>query len=356
MSYDRERDAYVAPTAKGQATLTLDPKIQGKLERFLSDGKVPWGAAVLIEPKTGRVIAMAEHSRAEPGARGISLRALAPAASIFKIVTSAALLQQGIDADHEVCFHGGRHRLQPGLLRDDPRRDHKCATLTDALGHSTNVVFAKLASRGLSSDLLRSEASRFLFNTEIPFSWRVEPSTADIPDDDFRLAETAAGFGPVRMSPLHAALIGAMVANGGSFVAPRIVESADGVSLPAAAPRQLIEPEIASELARMMRTTVTEGTARRAFRQDFRSSRSPLHGVEVAGKTGSLADRSPYRDYSWFVGFAPVDDPQVAIAVVVVNEKLWHVRATQVAREGLAAYFSEHRELRAAAAPTKKRR
>jgi cell division protein FtsI/penicillin-binding protein 2 len=356
MSYDAERDAYVAPTEKGQAILTLDPRIQAKLERVLENGRVPWGAAVLIEPKTGRVIAMAEHSRAEPGARGIALRALAPAASIFKIVTSAALLQQGVDADDEVCFHGGRHRLQPSLLRDDPRRDRKCASLADALGHSTNVVFAKLASRGLSSDLLRSEASRFLFNTEIPFSWQVEPSRAEIPDDHFELAETAAGFGPVSLSPLHGALIGAMVANGGAFVAPRIIESADGVAIPGAEPRQLIEPEIAAELARMMRTTVTDGTARRTFRQDFRSPRSPLRGVEVAGKTGSLADKSPYRDYSWFVGFAPVDDPQIAIATVVVNERLWHVRATQVAREGLAAYFAEHRPLQASRSATKPNR
>jgi cell division protein FtsI/penicillin-binding protein 2 len=103
-----------------------------------------------------------------------------------------------------------------------------------------------------------------------------------------------------------------------------------------------VPPEVAAELARMMRTTVTEGTARRAFRQDSRSRRSPLHGVEIAGKTGSLADTSPYRDYSWFVGFAPMDDPQIAVATVVVNERLWHVRASQVAREALAAYFTEY--------------
>lgn len=343
MRYDPELDAYVAPTESGQATLTLDPRIQARLEKVLRDGRVPWGAAVVIEPKTGRVLAMAEHSRAEPDTQGIALRALAPAASIFKIVTSAALLEQGIAADEEVCFHGGRHRLSPSLLQDDPRRDRRCSSLAEALGHSTNVVFAKLATRGLSSELLRSEASRFLFNTEIPFPWRVEPSSAEIPDDDFQLAETAAGFGPVRLSPLHAALIGAMVANGGALVAPRVVEHVDGVRLPRPEPRQVLDPRVAAELARMMRTTVTEGTARRVFRQDSRSSRSPLHGVAVAGKTGSLADRSPYRDYSWFVGFAPVDDPQVAIAAVVVNEKLWHVRATQVAREGLLAYFAERK-------------
>jgi cell division protein FtsI/penicillin-binding protein 2 len=85
----------------------------------------------------------------------------------------------------------------------------------------------------------------------------------------------------------------------------------------------------------MMRNTVSAGTARRTFR---RASHA-LRGVEVAGKTGSLADASPYRDYSWFVGFAPADRPEVVVATVVVNDRLWHARAPQVAREALEAFF-----------------
>jgi cell division protein FtsI/penicillin-binding protein 2 len=86
----------------------------------------------------------------------------------------------------------------------------------------------------------------------------------------------------------------------------------------------------------MMRRTVVDGTARRVFRRPPAS----LRGVEVAGKTGSLAERDPYRDYSWFVGFAPFDRPEVAVAVVVANGRLWRVRAPTVAREALDAYFS----------------
>ncbi|MFL5298776.1 MAG: penicillin-binding transpeptidase domain-containing protein, partial [Anaeromyxobacteraceae bacterium] len=138
----------------------------------------------------------------------------------------------------------------------------------------------------------------------------------------------------------------ALVANGGTYVPPTIVSSLDGGALsPAAAPRRVLSPEVAAALSHMMETTVTEGTARKVFGRDRRSSRSPLHGVTVAGKTGSLADRDPFRDYSWFVGFAPVQNPQVAIAVVIVNDRLWHVRATQVARESLAAYFGAERGL-----------
>ena len=346
MELDRARGAWVAPLGASTAVLTLDPRLQERLERYLAQHRTPEAAVVLLEPRTGRVLALAEHARGEPRARGLATKALAPAASIFKIVTSAALLHAGVAPDAEVCFHGGKHRLQPGLLRDDPRRDRRCTSLAAALGKSANVAFAKLAGRDLSAASLRAEADRFLFNAAIPFPWPVEPSRAEIPEDAFGLAETAAGFGPVRLSPLHGALIAAVVANGGTFVPPRIVESVDGAPPAAgAASRQLVTPEIAAALARMMETTVTEGTARKVFRRDFRSPRSPLRGVTVAGKTGSLADRSPYRDYSWFVGFAPVDDPRIAVATVVVNEKLWHVRATQVAREALAAYFAEEQKL-----------
>jgi peptidoglycan glycosyltransferase len=140
------------------------------------------------------------------------------------------------------------------------------------------------------------------------------------------------------MSPLHAALLAAIVANGGVFVPPEIIESTEGVSIPdRAPPHRAIDSWMALELAAMMRTTVTEGTARRAFRG---STLGPaLRIVTVAGKTGSLAEQNPYRDYSWFIGFAPVDDPQVAIATLVVNGHRWRARSPAIAREALRVYF-----------------
>jgi penicillin-binding protein A len=338
MTYDAQRGRYVAPHGAGQAVLTISPRLQQGLEKLLASFHVPQGAVVLLDPRTGRVLAMAEH--AERGAPAhLALQPIAPAASVFKIVTSAALLGRGIGPDSEVCFHGGSHRIQPALLRDDPRRDRRCLTLSSALGKSANVVFAKLARRALSPEQLRSEANRLLFNAAIPFDWPVEPSPALISDDRFDFATTAAGFGPVRLSPLHGAVLAGLVANRGTFVPPRVIEEVDGAAAPAGASRQLLRPEVAAALARMMETTTTEGTARKVFRGDRR--RSALREVVVAGKTGSLADAAPFRDYSWFVGFAPADAPQVAVAAVVVNERLWRVKAPFVAREALRAYFEE---------------
>ncbi|HUK65507.1 MAG TPA: penicillin-binding transpeptidase domain-containing protein [Anaeromyxobacteraceae bacterium] len=341
MRYDVEKDRYVASLGGRRAILSLEPRLQQRLEKLLNDFRVPVGAVVLLEPRTGRVLTLAEHAERGRSAH-VALLPIAPAASIFKIVTSAALLDRGIAPDAEVCFHGGRHRIDKRLLDDNPRRDRRCLTLAMALGKSANVVFAKLAGRDLTAQLLRDEASRFLFDSEIPFDWKVEPSTALITDDPFDLATTAAGFGAVRLSPLHGALIAAIVADRGRYVPPRLVDEVDGAPAPARGEaEQVVREEVAAHLALMMETTVTEGTARKIFRRDHWARRSPLREVTVAGKTGSLADKDPYRDYSWFVGFAPVEDPQVAVAAVVVNDLRWRVKASFLAHEALTAYFGE---------------
>jgi cell division protein FtsI/penicillin-binding protein 2 len=346
---DAATGRYVASYGTGQALLTLDPRLQVRLERTLAETSPDYAATVLLDPRTGRILAIAEHSRAEPKkAPGLALRAVALAASIFKIVTAAALLEQGYSPDEPVCYHGGHHRLAPGLLQNDLRRDGTCLPLTQAFGHSANVVFAKLADRGLSAEALRATASRFLFNAEIPFASPVEPSPALIPADRFGLANTAAGFGEVRLSALHGALLAAVVANHGVLVPPwevELVTGGDGP--PIQEPIRVIDEKVAEQLGAMMRETVTHGTAQRVFARPGRE----LRGVSVAGKTGSLNEQKPFRDHTWFVGYAPADEPQVVVATVVVNGPMWRVRAPWVAKEALAAYFADHLAEATPAAP-----
>jgi cell division protein FtsI/penicillin-binding protein 2 len=336
---DSATGRFLASYGSSQAVLTLDARLQKRLERTLIDYDVPYGATVLLDPRTGRVLAMAEHSRSEPSASNLSLRAISPAASIFKIVTAAALLEQGYSPDEPVCYHGGNHRLAPMLLKDDVRRDNACLPLSTAFGHSANVVFAKLADRGLTPEVLRATAGRFLFNAAIPFPVPVETSRAEIPDDRFGLANTAAGFGDVRLSALHAAMLGAVIANHGVLVPPWLVELVQGSepAPPLQEPLRIIDEQVAAALGAMMRATVVRGTAQKAFARPPRE----LRGVNVAGKTGSLNEQRPFRDHTWFVGYAPAEDPQVVVATVVVNGPLWRVRAPWVAREALAAYFAD---------------
>jgi cell division protein FtsI/penicillin-binding protein 2 len=87
----------------------------------------------------------------------------------------------------------------------------------------------------------------------------------------------------------------------------------------------------------MMKNTVTSGTATSSFRE---RGRRVLGDIEVAGKTGSLSNhQKPFKDYSWFVGFAPADDPQIAVAAVVVNGLKWTIHAPYVAREAFRSYL-----------------
>lgn len=317
----------VVPGPKGDVPLTIDPTLQSQLTRILQDYRVPYGAVVVLEPSTGRVLAMAEHSQAQPGLRGLTTRAVFPAASVFKIITGSALLEAGVTPMNETCFHGGKRRLSEKLLEDSDR-DSQCNSLAEAMGKSANVVFAKLTHRYLSPDALKHAAARFHFNREIKFPVPMDVSLAAVPDgDEFRFAQTGAGFGDVYMSPMHGALLACVAANKGLWKDPILFEPE--ANTPPQEGERVLSPEVARDLTTMMEATVTKGTARRIFRE---------RGMGVpgaVGKTGTLADRAPFRDYSWFVGFAPKDNPKVAVAALIVNEPIWRIRATWLGREAM---------------------
>jgi cell division protein FtsI/penicillin-binding protein 2 len=325
------------------AVLTREKDLEAQLEKMLVDGKTPYAATVLLEAGTGRIIAVAEHSTRGPS-EGLAFKPIAPAASVFKIVTSSALLQSGVSPSTNVCIHGGKTRMQPSLLVDNAKRDRDCTTLSDALSHSQNVAIAKLALKHLDPDTLRAEAQRWGFDALLPVDSApgLEKSTTHIPDDPFGFANAAAGFGEVKLSALHGAVLASIVANGGVLVPPQMIDHVDGGDEPRPPePRRVIPSSVAKKLQAMMTDTVVEGTGRKTF------SNGPRLGVSAAGKTGSLADYDTGLDTSWFVGFAPADRPEVIVASVVVNTSKWHIKAPLVAKEALRAYFKAH-------GPTKK--
>lgn len=321
----RHDGRLVVPGPQGETALTIDPPLQEQLTRIMKDYQVPYGAAVVIEPSTGRVLALAEHSQAQPDVRGLTTRAVFPAASIFKIVTGTALLEAGVSPDEEACFHGGKRRLSERLL-EDSERDGACYSLAAAMGKSANVVFGKMTRKYLAADALRRMAARLRFNRPISFPIPTDISLASIPDEEFELAETGAGFGDVYLSPLHGAALAAASATG-VWRDPLIFEPPSDLAPPPE--EQVLSPEVQRALTDMLEQTVTNGTARRIFRErGFR-----VQGA--VGKTGTLADKNPFRDYSWFVGFAPKDNPRVAVAAVIVNDPYWRIRATWLGREAM---------------------
>ena|GEM_PF-184456 len=327
----------VAPTADGKtARLSINPALQAQMQKLFEIYHPMSGAMVAIEPKTGRVLALVEYS-ADGHSEGAATRPLYPAASVFKIITGAALLEKGISPNAETCYHGGMHAIVGKLLQDKPRLDRNCVSLSMALAKSANVVFAKMAEKHLDSNALRVEAEKFLFNRQVWADPAVSASIANIPDSGLEFAKSAAGFGDVRLSPLHAALIAAAVGNGGDMQDPTLIDSVDGVPAKAQGGRRILRSETANELKEMMKLTVSEGTASHSFHERKGAS---LGSIEVAGKTGSLSNhQNPFKDYSWFVGFAPADDPKIAVAAVVVNGLKWSIHAPYVAREALHEYL-----------------
>jgi len=342
---------YVATTGDGaRVELTLDPRLQEAADDVLRSFQIPFGAAVVVSVPDGRVLAMVGRSAADPrlGAEELALRAWAPAASVFKVVSATALLANGgVTGGTRVCYHDGVSAVLPDNLLDLPLRDRRCDTLAYGLGKSQNAIVAKLAARHLSPARLEDMGRAFGFGQPIPFELPVEASTLAVPTDPLEFARTAAGFWHSTLSPLHGALLAATIASGGEMPTPTLVEratDADGrpVALPLPAPRRVVDAGTAREVGRMMELTTRIVTAKGTF-HDRRGRR--ILPVEVAGKTGTLSaltDRG-YVGYSWFVGYAPAERPAIAFAVALGNGPTWRIKATYVARRIVTEYVSEHR-------------
>jgi cell division protein FtsI/penicillin-binding protein 2 len=334
---------------KGTARLTLDPDLQRTTMALMAARRLPEAAVVMLDVANGRLLVYASHVDGGP-TRDLCAEATAPSASVFKIVTAAALVEDAhLGPETKQCYLGGEQRIFPIDLVDDPQRDKWCTTLAGAMGRSINAVFARLANGHLAPEELEAMARRFGYGQPLLFDVPVQPSTLHVPSDPLEFARTAAGFWNTTLSPLQAAEISAIVARGGGSVRPsvvdQIVDRSGAVVWSApenSASIRAITQDTAEKVAAMMEHTVSEGTSRRAF-HDARGV-AFLPGIAVAGKTGTLTDAAAHRYYTWFTGFAPVKPiqgvRQVAVAVLVVNGPTWEIKANVLARDILRAYFA----------------
>lgn len=334
----REGDGFVVPLdGKRRARLTIDPEIQEEAGKVLKRAKAPMSAIVVMAPD-GRILALAGRKQGPPAdedAFELATTAWAPAASVFKIVTASALLAAGIGADDKVCFHGGIRSVMKSNL-DDSRRDNRCESLAFAVAESNNAIVGKLAHRYLDAGKFEKAARALGWGTAPAFALPCEASVIAPPNDELEFAQFAAGFTQSHLTALDGALMTNAIATGGMKVQPRIVAEvvdAGGGRRPVVAPKaqRAIPQEIAEQIGRMMVQTTRSGTAARVFRN--RRAGSPLDGIEVAGKTGSLSiDKPSYLGISWFVAYAPADHPKVVVAVVLGNAELWWLKAHTAAR------------------------
>lgn len=345
-----EPNGVVAPLrAGGLAELTLDPKAQRDAERLLDGAQPRAGAIVLVDLRTGRLLAWAEWRKGRRGSDATTARA--PAASVFKLVTTAALFERSSIAPSEkICIAGGTHGIERRHL-DAPRSgDVRCAPFFQALGHSKNAAYAQLATHRLLRTDLVEVAEQLGMNQNVPFDFPVPVGTLRVPYGDLDFARTAAGFEGSRLSPLGGAYLAAVVAHGGLAPRLRIVARAGDYEAPPGLETigRVLGATTAHRLSRMMEVTVEGGTAYTAFHDDL--GHPLLPGIRVAGKTGTLKPSDSDGAASWFVGFAPSRTPRVAVSVLLENGPVWRRKAAEVARDVFRSYFAA-RGVRGVAAP-----
>ncbi|WP_222195681.1 peptidoglycan D,D-transpeptidase FtsI family protein [Modestobacter italicus] len=325
----------------GNVELTLDPAAQQAAMEGLAGVT---GAVVALDPSTGAVLALASTPTFDPNQLSShdpdAMRAYAeqldeqgieptvnqaiteryPAGSIFKVIVSAAALASGdytpetvIPAPQDYTLPGTNTGLENfGGAACSPSGEQP---LIDALTISCNTAFAQLGI-DLGEDAVRSMAEAFGINGEgfeIPL--QVEDSTIGDIEDDAALGQTSIGQRDVALTPMQAAMIAATVANDGTLMKPFLVDSIQAPDLTVidqTDPEEMAEPisdDVAAQLTEMMTSVVENGSGRRAR----------ISGVTVAGKTGTAETGTDADDHNWFIGFAPAEDPQIAVAVFVKN-------------------------------------
>lgn len=327
-------------------TLSLDPVLQETMTSYLAANRVPYALFIAMEPSTGRILAMTSHSELDPSWERRAFYDLYPMASLFKIITAAAALEQKkVTPDTVIQFRGGLTSENPRYWAPGKRQNNQME-LDLAMGKSVNPVFGRLAHDIVGKETLLSYTERFGFNQTLFPETPIPPSTAHPPQTREDVMLMGAGLGrDVKLSPFHAAAIIASVANRGTMMAPILAESIrnrKGETIHTPTPhelRRIVTPETAENLAKMLVTTVRSGTSRRAFHD--RRGRTLLGPLTIAAKTGSINGTSPPGHYSWFAAYAPVEAPKIALVALVINQEKWKIKASHVGEKALETFFRE---------------
>ncbi|HDP23878.1 MAG TPA: hypothetical protein ENN34_00385 [Deltaproteobacteria bacterium] len=324
----------ISPELIREHNLTIDWDFQSSIAAMAQRYKVDFTAVVVMDACRGDVLAL--YGKNEEGENcSLCLNAYL-GASLFKIVTAVAALDQGdVTSTSTFSYTGKPHTLYRYQLSTEPQRWSHKVTLARAFALSNNVVFGKLGTHQLREEPLLLTAMRLGF-WKAPLS-EVDclPSTLFIPRTDYNLAELASGFNrQTRISPIHAAQMITAVLNSGSMVVPRLVQSGDAGLVDA------MSDEAASELSSMMVKTVRAGTVSRAFRS-VRYDRVLKH-VTIGAKSGSINGDEPEGRRNWFVGFARHDSTgdAIAIACLVIRGDYYWIEADDFSRRIIRSYFS----------------
>jgi peptidoglycan glycosyltransferase len=326
---------------------TFDPSLQALAEDLLSQYRPDLGVMVAMDASTGRVLAMASSNKSFEIEGNPAIGATFPSASVFKVVTAAAAIEEQKANPHTLIPYAGRdHTLfKYQVLKEKISGWRRISSLKEAFGKSINTVFGRLAVFNIGKEPLKAFSNRFGYNEQIDSEFPVELSRSANPEDSFALAEMASGYTHDNiMTPLHGAMIAGAVANDGVMMQPYFLNAAylkSGKTIYRSEPApqgKSVSPETAKELRTLMAETVTNGTSRKSFRGFFRGRFSQL---QVGGKTGHLTDRKYKGRVDWFVGFAQAHGRKIAVSVMTMHRKYWTVKSSYLARRTFETAFSQ---------------
>jgi peptidoglycan glycosyltransferase len=349
----------LSPRRVGDDVYTsLDPKAQRVAMQELA-GRA--GSVVALDPRTGAVKVMYAnpgYNNNHPDAKGPGISTLNrstqagyPPGSTFKVVTATAAIDSGKYTPNSI-INGDSPKLISGVpLANDLNQDFGPITLTRALTESVNTVFAQVAEN-VGRGTMTKYMKRFGFYAKPPLDYPPEEMTASrpyspsgrpyppaSPNED--IGRIGIGQGGLEVTPLQMAMVAAAVANGGKLMTPRLSIKAvdqDGRTVKTYKPSvmsQVMSPTTAQDLTQMMKTVVEEGTGTPA----------QLGGISVAGKTGTaqVGIAGSNLTQPWFIGFAPADNPRVAVAVTIerTDGGFGATVAAPIARDVMKTLLSE---------------
>ncbi|HRN30191.1 MAG TPA: penicillin-binding transpeptidase domain-containing protein, partial [Terrimesophilobacter sp.] len=351
-------------SAKGASVeLTIDDSVQRIAAEALGTNH---GSVVAINPNTGAIIAMVSNPSYDPNRLALHNTGLVISAynellgdptqplvnraisgdlyhpgSVFKLLVASAALDSGLLREDStianpaslqlplsstVIYNSGRGTCGPADR----------VTLADALRVSCNIPFAEIGAE-IGVDVIRDYAERFGFGQQLGVPTAVTPSIFPPNPDAAQLMLSSFGQSDVRVTPLQIAMITAAIANGGQLMAPTLVDTIRAPDLSIIEPftpdlfSTPISATTAETMKRLMVNNVDNGAA----------SNGRINGVAVGGKTGTAQNGEGQPLTLWFTGFAPADNPQVAIAVVVENgTSFGNTVAAPIARQVMEAVLN----------------
>lgn len=348
--------------AKGNdVILTIDHEIQNVAENTMGNFD---GSIVALNVKTGEVLAMVSKPDFNPNpeifkaqydkfkdstlyTRAIGV--LYPPGSTFKTITSASIIENGLERETYEDLNGeftiksadGNQDNDYTCANEDARHAYGITDLKKAFTVSSNVYYAYMGTK-LTSNQIQSTAKKFMFNKNIDFDLPVKNSHFQKGKlTEAERAISVIGQGQTEATPLHMALIAATIANDGKMPKPYIVSSVKSgfVSAYTASKSslgQIIPKEDAKKIKDMMLDVVNLGTGKAAA----------IDGINVCGKTGTsenpltaLGGANSKKTHALFIGFAPYENPEIAVCVVMEHAGFGGTYAAPAAKKVLEKYF-----------------